>query len=96
MSYIEGFRDAIELFEYSVDRSITKGIKSKHDMISAFDNIISTLYVAKLSLSEAEDKYLDGMLKEMEQDASCENEDLHNLFDDKITEFLDGIFKEVN
>lgn len=48
MDYKQGFEDAIEMFE----RSIQKTLLSNDDTL---DNIIKTLYVAKLKLDMLED-----------------------------------------
>ena len=64
MRYSEGFSDALELFEHSINSSLKRGIKSKRDMTIAFDNVITTLYVAKLALGDFEEEMLESMFEE--------------------------------
>lgn len=55
--YIEGFSDAVEIFEESINTAL-KGNKSKEEIIN---KIISTLYIAKFHLDTIEDEYVSDL-----------------------------------
>ena len=93
MSYQEGFKDAVGLFEDSINENITKGIKTREDMIHAMDSIISTLYIAKLSINVKEEERLENLLSQIgDCDEDCDNCDISDVMDDSITKLLADIF----
>ena len=64
MDYNDGFRDALEIFENSINKAVTV----EKDFTSAMNEIISTLYMARLRFDQMEDQlgeYLEDHYKEM-------------------------------
>lgn len=65
MDYIEGFNDAVEMFEVTVNNEIDKLTSKEHieneDYVIALDRVISTLYVAKLIADRMEDEYVESL-----------------------------------
>jgi hypothetical protein len=75
MDYNQGYKDALDLFEASINRAITK----ERSYTSAMNEIVSTLYVAKLQYEIMEDKYIEHLEEQQKQ---------HMLFEEL---FLDNV-----
>lgn len=69
-NYIEGFSDAVEIFEESINNAL-KGNKSKEEIIN---KIISTLYIAKFRLDTIEDEYISDLEQQYEEHIAIEYE----------------------
>ena len=94
MSYMEGYKDAIELFERTINRNIRKGNNSRKELVTTLDNMIPTVYIAKLALADKEEEYLEGLLAEMEQHASGENLDLQGMMNKEIDKLIQDMFNK--
>lgn len=77
--YIEGFSDAVEIFEESINTAL-KGNKSKEEIIN---KIISTLYIAKFHLDTIEDEYISDLEQQYVEHIAieCEKIDLCEICD---------------
>lgn len=77
--YIEGFSDAVEIFEESINTAL-KGNKSKEEIIN---KIISTLYIAKFHLDTIEDEYVSDLEQQYAEHIAMEYEeiDLCEIYD---------------
>lgn len=78
-NYIEGFSDAVEIFEESINTAL-KGNKSKEEIIN---KIISTLYIAKFHLDTIEDEYVSNLEQQYAEHIAMEYEeiDLCEIYD---------------
>lgn len=70
--YIEGFSDAVEIFEESINTAL-KGNKSKEEIIN---KIISTLYIAKFHLDTIEDEYVSNLEQQYAEHIAMEYEEI--------------------
>lgn len=70
--YIEGFSDAVEIFEESINTAL-KGNKSKEEIIN---KIISTLYIAKFHLDTIEDEYVSDLEQQYAEHIAMEYEEI--------------------
>lgn len=70
--YIEGFSDAVEIFEESINTAL-KGNKSKEEIIN---KIISTLYIAKFHLDTIEDEYVSDLEQQYAEHIAVEYEEI--------------------
>lgn len=77
--YIEGFSDAVEIFEESINTAL-KGNKSEKEIIN---KIISTLYIAKFHLDTIEDEYVSDLEQQYAEHIAMEYEriDLCEIYD---------------
>lgn len=71
-NYIEGFSDAVEIFEESINTAL-KGNKSKEEIIN---KIISTLYIAKFHLDTIEDEYVSDLEQQYAEHIATEYEEI--------------------
>jgi hypothetical protein len=81
--YIRGFETVVNRFENTINESIINGIGTKESLEGALDAVITTLYVARLSLSTMKDN--STMEKVNECDEDCEQCDMFSELDDWLT-----------
>jgi len=87
--YIKGFETVVNRFENTINESIINGIGTKESLEGALDAVITTLYVARLSLNVAKDDSMMEEINECDEDcAQC------NMFDRPINDWQTSYFEQ--